>query len=249
MAHTESSRLATLQGCLVSNSFGDEMRRLRQITEQKVIADFLKSEFYHHEFAPYRRSFEHLVSQADVTDPGDNVVRRALLYRRRGHMWRELPASTEWWEVRLEPSDMKSIHVFPRAQWRRIANGSYLLCDVAQRIKTSRVTRSARECVKKMDAIARSLRLGADLGCVLLIGVDESSALTILDGNHRLTAALLEFGIVPQNQIRVVCGFSPRMYECCWYETNVPNLWHYAKSRIKSLFDDKEVRVMNQPRS
>jgi hypothetical protein len=73
----------------------------------------------------------------------------------------------------------------------------------------------------------------------LLIGVDESNALTILEGNDRLTGAFLEYDIVPQNQLRVFCGFSPRMHECCWYETNLSTLWHYAKNRLKNLFDDE----------
>ena len=35
-----------------------------------------------------------------------NAIRRALLFRRRGHMWRELPSDTQWWEVTLEADDL-----------------------------------------------------------------------------------------------------------------------------------------------
>ncbi len=215
------------------------MRRIRRITEQEVIAEFLKSEFHYNDFHQYRKRFEHLVLRADVTNMAENVQRRALLYRRRGHMWRELPADTEWWEVQIEPSDLKFIRVFPRAQWRRLANGSFLLPDIVERIRTGSFTGLARECVTRVHAIRGSLRRSDGLGCALLIGVDENNALTILEGNHRLTAAILECDAIPQDQLRVLCGFSPRMHECCWYETNVSNLWHYAKNRLKNLFDDK----------
>jgi hypothetical protein len=30
---------------------------------------------------------------------------------------------------------------------------------------------------------------------------------------------------------------SPRMTESCWYETNLANLWRYAKNRIRNLRD------------
>jgi len=223
------------------------MRRLRRITEQEVIAEFLKSEFHHAEFHDYRRRFEHLVLRADVTTAAENALRRALLYRRRGHMWHELPVNTEWWEVKIEPSDLKLIRAFPRAQWRQIANGSFLLVDIAERIRTRPFTGHVRECITKVHAIRDSLRRGESLGCALLIGVDEGNALTILEGNHRLTAALLEHHNVPQNQLRIFCGFSPRMYECCWYETNFSTLWRYAKNRFKSFFhDDADIQnVMN----
>ena len=38
------------------------------------------------------------------------------------------------------------------------------------------------------------------------------------------------------------------MNECCWYETNVSNLWHYAKNRLKYLFDDRYSECMNEDR-
>jgi len=234
-------KMREMTGCAGdhTNVWEGIMRRLQRITEQEVIAEFLKGEFHHNEFYRYHKTFEHLVFRADVTNAAENVLRRALLYRRRGHMWHELPVDTEWWEIQIEPEDLRLIRVFPRAQWRRIANGSFLLLDVAERIRTHRFTGRVRECVTKVHAIGHSLRRGDDLGCTLLIGVDTSNVLTILEGNHRLTAALLECNNVPQNQLRVLCGFSPRMRECCWYETNLLNLWHYAKNRLKNLFDDQ----------
>ena len=214
------------------------MRRLRRITEQEVIAEFLKSEFYHNEFDQYRRRYEQLVLQADVTNER-NAMRRALLYCRRGHMWQELPADTEWWEVKIAPPDLKFIRVFPRAPWWWIANGRFPLLEIVERIRVRRFAEFAQECVNKVHAIRGSLRRSDVLGCALLIAVDESNALTILEGNHRLTAALLDRDNVPHDQLRVLCGFSPSMNECCWHKTNVSNLWHYAKNRLKALFDDK----------
>src|SRR5436190_16572322 len=103
---------------------GWHMKRLRRVTESEVIAEFLKNEFYQEEFHHDRDQFEELVLRADLTDEAGNALRRALLFRRRGHMWRELPADTQWWEVEIEANDVNRIQVFPRAQWRKMANGS-----------------------------------------------------------------------------------------------------------------------------
>jgi hypothetical protein len=32
------------------------------------------------------------------------------------------------------------------------------------------------------------------------------------------------------------------MYESCWYDTNIPNLWNYLKNRLNNLVD-KEADV------
>jgi hypothetical protein len=41
----------------------------------------------------------------------------------------------------------------------------------------------------------------------------------------------------------VLAGFSPRMNESCWYETNFPNLWRYAKNRMRNFMYDPEADV------
>src|ERR687887_1166196 len=99
------------------------MKRVRRVLEAEVVAEFLKNEFYQEEFHRDRRHFERLVLEADVSNEVENAIRRALLFRRRGHMWRELPADTQWYEVNLDVNDMDRIHVFPRAQWSKISDG------------------------------------------------------------------------------------------------------------------------------
>jgi hypothetical protein len=219
------------------------MRKLRRITEAEVIAEFLKNEFYQEEFHVDRNDYEHLVLDADITNEAQNALRRALLFRRRGHMWREVPSETQWWEVQLEPGDLDYVRVFPRAQWRRIAKDSFLLKDIVERIRTRRFPSSTRDFIARVQALSYRLRAEQDTSSVLLIGLEEYTPLTILEGNHRLTAALLAGTNVLQSRFRVLCGFSERMAECCWYETNVSNLARYARHRISNLFYDKDADV------
>src|SRR5262249_6857461 len=77
---------------------GSGLKRIRKIGEDEVIAEFLRGEFQqHHEFLGYREPFAKVVAQPDLADPKENDYRRALLDRRRGRLWRELPKDTEWW--------------------------------------------------------------------------------------------------------------------------------------------------------
>lgn len=219
------------------------MRKLRRITEAEVIAEFLKNEFYQEEFHHDRGSFERLVLEADITNETENALRRALLYRRRGHMLRELPNDTQWWEVVIEHSDLNLLRVFPRAQWRSLADGSFLLRDIVQRIRTVHFSGRTRDFISKVTALSYRLRAEKDTSSVMLIGIDEARPFTILEGNHRLTAALLAGSEVLEKNFRVLCGFSPSMEKSCWYETNLANLWRYAKNRGRNLFYDKDADI------
>ena len=219
------------------------MKKMRRSTEAEVIAEFLKSEFYHEEFHADRESFAALVMDADLSNENENALRRALLFRRRGHMWRELPDDTQWWEVELEPGDLRFVRVFPRAQWRKIASGSFLLRDIVNRIRTAQFSGSTRDFITRIEALSQLLSTRTDHSAVLLIGIDEEKPLTILEGNHRLTAALLAGPGVFGQQFRAMCGFSPNMSRSCWYETNLPNLWRYAQNRLRNLFYDRDADV------
>lgn len=220
------------------------MKRIRRVGEAEVIAEFLRNEFYHPEFENDRKRFQRWVTNPDIANDAENALRRALLFRRRESMWRELPADTEWWEVRVSAEDLSRLRVFPRAQWRRIASGSFLLSDIVQRIRAFRIGSSRTALfISKLRAFSAHLSAEEHRSGVLLIGVDESQPLTIIEGNHRVTAAMLVSPSVALNRFRYFCGFSPRMTECCWYQTNLTNLWRYARNRVKVLMYDREAEI------
>ncbi len=220
------------------------VRRLRPVAEAEVIALFLRNEFHHAEFASDRHRFAHLVMNANIADPAENAVRRALLFRRRGTMWRELPPDTDWCEVELTPAALERLRVFPRAQWRKLASGSFVLSEIVSRIRGNGF-RGRRTCtfVERIRQFSDWLRVHPDNDAILLIGIDERQPLTIMEGNHRLTAAMLVSPHLARQRFRFYCGFSPRMTECCWYQTNLATLYRYARNRLKILMYDREADI------
>lgn len=207
-----------------------------RITEAEVIAEFLKNEFYQKEYDRDREEFESIVLEPDLARESQNAIRRALLFRRRGHMWRELPKDTVWHEAEIDATDLKRIRVFPRAHWRKISNGSFLLSEIVKRIRESAIAKS-NPAFSKIQLLRYRLQRDSVNSTVLLIGVDEDQPLTILEGNHRLAAAMLVNPRLVHTGFRILCGLSPRMYESCWYDTNIPNLWTYVKNRLNNLVD------------
>jgi hypothetical protein len=216
------------------------LRLLRALTEEEVMSEFLRSEFHHPEFDDYREEFDKLVRFPDLASSRENAVRQALLFLRRGAMWRELPADTQWFEVELTPQDLARIRFFPRANWRRLAQGSFHVTDLVPHIQSQLEDAVHDEFLDKLRSLTASVQESVVNPTVLLIGVDETSPLTILDGNHRVAAAMLGPSLSAMQTLRYICGLSPEMTRCCWYSTNVNTLLRYFRNLVRYFSYDPE---------
>ena len=218
------------------------VRLIRRVCEDEVVAEFLKSEFHRHEFDDYKESFSDLVLNPNLDDQDENAKRRALLFIRHLALWKELPADTSWYEVEVDESDLSNIRIFPRAQWRRVARNGFSATEVATGIRTLRHQLDS-SFVDKVHAIGRQLgRDSSCFGAVVLIGVNENEPLTVLDGNHRLIAAMLA-SPMHVNKLRFLCGLSPRMNECCWYNSNLVTLFRYGRNVLTHAIRNPEAEL------
>jgi O-antigen/teichoic acid export membrane protein len=207
------------------------VKLIRHLSEDEVIAEFLRSEFDGDEFRDYQNTLREVVITPNLDDACENAMRRALLFLRHLSLWREIPIGTEWYEVELSEADLRQIRVFPRAQWRKLAKGDFSITKVAGNMDARQHLVDAK-FLRKIDAIGKQL-LEKDPGfsAVILIGLNDSEPMTVLDGNHRLAAAVLAS---PSKlaKLRFFCGLSPHMAECCWYNTNFVSLLHYGRNRL-----------------
>ena len=217
------------------------MRKLRRLTEAEVIADFLRGEFFHKEYDADRAQFTAMVEHPDLTNAAENEIRRVLLFRRRDTMWWELPEDRQWWEIEFAPEDVELVSVFPRAHWRKIARGNFSALHVAERIRQLKESGSD-EFLNKISAIGSRLtpnerQEDPPQGLIILLGIDESRPVTLLEGNHRFIAALLAGGPDLLRNARMAAVFSPQMEKCCWYKTNFLTLARCLKNRIQHYWD------------
>ena len=221
---------------------GRPIRLIRRLAEDEVIAEFLKSEFDRPIFREYHERLQEIVSSPNLDSADENAKRRALLFIRHFALWKELPTDTEWYEVEVKFSDLEKIRVFPRAQWRNFAPKTFSILEVAERMNRRQEADSGPFQLKIANIGARLLEQDDDLGSVLLIGINENEPLTILDGNHRLVASMLTTPSRTE-RLRFLCGFSPRMTECCWYTTNFATLCRYGKNVLMHLVRDHEAEL------
>jgi hypothetical protein len=225
-----------------SGGAGRPIRLIRRLAEDEVIAEFLKSEFDRPIFREYHERLRDIVSSPNLESADENAKRRALLFIRHFALWKELPTDTEWYEVEVKYSDLEKIRVFPRAQWRNFAPKTFSIIEVAERMSRHQETDAGPFRLKITNIGARLLQQDDDLGSVLLIGINENEPLTILDGNHRLVASMLTTPSRTE-RLRFMCGFSPRMTECCWYTTNFATLCRYGKNVLMHLVRDHEAEL------
>jgi O-antigen/teichoic acid export membrane protein len=230
----------------VSSGVFRPLRLLRVVPENEVIAEFLKSDlnrdrargFSYSTMNPVLRGYQDalrgIVLNPDLEDPAQNAKRRALFFIRHSALWNELPEGTEWYEIEVNDTDLDQIRVFPRAQWRKIARGDFSIVQVADCIRKGENTIDSRFLTKISEIQEHFVEEENGLGSVILIGISESEPLTIIDGNHRLVSAMLGPPGKVQS-LRFLCGLSPQMMECCWYNTNLSTLFRYGRNVMRHV--------------
>jgi O-antigen/teichoic acid export membrane protein len=233
-------RAAVRNAGTLSSEALPSIRMIRRVTEDEVISEFLKSDYEHPIYRDYQESMRSIILAPNCNNPAENAKRRALLFLRHLSLWQELPNDTEWYEVEVKEANLDQVQVFPRAQWRRIARGNYVITDVVERLE-ARQDAADNPFLAKIAAIRERLQEEESIpGSVVLIGLNESAPFTILDGNHRFAAAVLEGRT---HQLRFLCGLSPRMTQCCWYRTNVLTLSRYGHNLLRQLTHRPEVEL------
>jgi O-antigen/teichoic acid export membrane protein len=217
------------------------VRLLWPVTENEVIAEFLNSDLNHPDFRKPDK-VHGFISEPSQHRADTIAKRHALLLAKRRSLWEELPSKTEWHEVKLNEDALDLIRVFPRSQWRKLARGDYSVIRVTKSLRTGQHTLDER-FLSKITTLGEQLsQRDGKFGTVILLGINERGPLTVLDGNHRLVAALLssQTGL---SKLRFMCGFSPRMPECCWYETNPATLFRYGKHILARLIRDPRAEL------
>jgi hypothetical protein len=208
------------------------IKRIRRVSEDEVIAIFLQGEFHSPEFDRDREHFATVVSATTSSRQGDADTRRRLLYRRRGHVWRELPADTQWWQVEVDAEDVRKMNVFTRRHWPRMNPKDHSVPAFAEGMRSSHVSRIPPEEATKILSLQQKMTQGyRGHDAILLIGIDEQPA-TILEGNNRVIAAYLaDPGTIP-SRFRFFLGTSPSMSKCIFYKHTPANFRNYLWHRL-----------------
>lgn len=209
------------------------IKRIRRVSEEEVIAIFLRGEFHYPEFDRDRERFAAVVNDLARSGRGEADARRSLLFRRRGHVWRELPNDTQWWEVEVEAEDVRRMNVFTRRHWKRMDPKDHSVPTFAAGMRSPRVSRIPAVEAAKIFSLQERISEGcAGNDTILLVGIEEQQPTTILEGNKRVIAAYLADPGSVASRLRFLLGMSPDMSKCISYEHTSANFRNYLWHRL-----------------
>jgi hypothetical protein len=196
------------------------MQHLGPITEHEMVAHFLKTEINSLRFEPVildllRREGKdrRIVDQPDLRDEEENACRTRLLgewrgYKRHEDVFTFVPDDTAWHRYALCRAELARVQYIDDDYWIELSGGTRRAVDAAPNIRAGievfgQSTQWALE-------LAREVERGAVFPELILVGSDEASELTVLEGHVRLTAYCLALEYVP-DPLTAMVGFGPGM--------------------------------------
>jgi hypothetical protein len=194
------------------------VRILREITEDEMIAVFLRAEVDSGRYGPKLRELlardgrdAAVLRRPDLGDAEASAYRRALLDEHRSHGRREglfadFPQRVEWTRAALERDEVLDILYIDWDWWLRLSGGTRRPREAARRIRAGEV---AGMTVDGQEPVAAALRDGGQPE-LIAVTVPEHAPVVLLEGHYRLTTYALFPEHVPP-ELELVLGVSDGM--------------------------------------
>jgi hypothetical protein len=194
------------------------MQLLRAITEDELVAVFLKTEIASARFEPeIRRLLERdgcdpeVVKNPDWNDQAENRYRKRLLgdfrgYQRNGGLFIGYPDHVEWHRAMLTREEITQIRYIDYSYWNELSQHSRLPLVAAESIRRGQVIYG--ESTHGFLVLAQELCQGACFPELIVTAASLSSPVVVMEGHARLTA----YGLAPHclpDELEVLIGFSP----------------------------------------
>jgi hypothetical protein len=196
------------------------MRHLERITEHEMVAHFLKTEinsvrFREQILALLQREGKdpRIIEQPDLGSDAENAFRARLLgefrgYKRHEEIFRFVPDDTAWHRYALLRDELARVRYINDDYWTVLSGGTRRAMDAARNIRAG--IEVFGQSTGWALGLAREVERGAVFPELILVGTDEASELTVLEGHVRLTAYALALECVPE-PLTAIVGFGAGM--------------------------------------
>ena len=189
------------------------MRLLAQITEDEMIAVFLKAEIQSERFAQQiinkldqDGQERRLVDRPDCTNPLENAYRRQLLASYRPYVLEELAPRTFWYRAMLRREELMEVCYIDYSYWNELSGYTRLPGGAVETIRAGRLIYGQPN--DTFIRMAQAVRAGVLFPELILVGAAPDAVLTVLEGHVRLTAYALALEYLPA-ELAVIIGFAP----------------------------------------
>jgi hypothetical protein len=187
-----------------------------QITEDHMVAAFVKAEIDSPDFGPcYRQGLHDLgrgrgvVERPNLGDEDANRIRRVLLSVCRGYptsfLFRAWPNNVEWWKAEISLAELSDFKFCDYPSWNTLTQGTRLVGDGAANVDRIQAGVNA-----KIKELARLVEQGHRYPELLVVATSKTAQTVVMEGHTRSVAYLLASKGAP-DPIPVLAGFSPKL--------------------------------------
>jgi hypothetical protein len=201
------------------------MRLLRRVSEDEVIAVFLRGELDSDRYGEKLLDSLHregrdedVLRRPDLGNAGENGYRRRLLdehraYGRREGLFLGFPLGVAWSRAALSREEVLDILFIDWHWWLVVSGGSRRPRDAARRIRAGEV---AGVTAEEHEPAAAALRTRPRPAELIAVTTPAHSPLVLVEGHVRLTAYAL-FPEYLQRELEIVVGISDEITSWCQF--------------------------------
>lgn len=194
------------------------MKILKHITENEVIAEFLKSEMKSKRFGrrivgALKNKSKRIITNPNLENKKDNQFRRNLFGKVRGFggnkdLFENFPLDIKWFRAIITKQELKKVKYIDYSYWNEISNKTRLPSEAIKNVKDDvKIFNVGNEGFWE---ILSEVKKGKRLPYMILVAKNRKSQLVVLEGHARLTAYFLEPKVMPQ-KLEVIIGYSEKI--------------------------------------
>ncbi|MBN2100716.1 hypothetical protein JW710_02380 [Candidatus Dojkabacteria bacterium] len=193
------------------------METLRKITEDEMIALFLKGELSSSRFkseindaAEKLKIDTKILSRPNLQSNNENHQRRELLgefrgYGRNKELFENFPQKLDWEIVKMNKTELSKVLYISYSYWLELSNNSRLPSKAAENIRKGKIVYDTPN--DGFIKAAEFLRGGGSFPMMIFVTNSSRNKIVVLEGHLRLTAYNLSQECIPKS-IEAVLGVS-----------------------------------------
>lgn len=188
------------------------MKIIKSISEDEVVAHFLKTEIESERFKQKILTYletnniqKTVIDKPNLEDANENKLRKKALIDLRVSTFHNFPENVQWYKAVLDTQDIDRIKYIDYSYWNELSNNTRSPRIAAENVKKGK--QIFDESNQGFIEAAKHLQNGGKFPEIILVAKNEKSEPVILEGHLRMTAHFLANHEI--DQLEVIIGFSP----------------------------------------
>ncbi|MDO8537878.1 MAG: hypothetical protein Q7S21_03245 [archaeon] len=193
------------------------MKTIRKISENEMIAEFLKAEINSSRFRKKilnklkkDKKSKKIVLKPKLSNQKENQYREQLLEKVRGFrknkdLFQNFPKSIVWEKVIIKKNELHKIKYINYSYWNKLSNGTRKPSQAAKSIEKGKKVFNVSNV--KFYKILKKIKKGIKFPLMIFVAKSKKSKIVVLEGHARLTSYFLEPKHIPKI-MQVIIGYS-----------------------------------------